>query len=148
MIMEKVTRMARAWAKKVTAKVTAMAKDMNLKVMPKVNAKAEGRTIIFRKARMAKASLAKTAKAFMERVMASSMMASDMKRKKRSIQSRSARAEEEVVEIAMDGARGNNAGELSMTETSLCELDWAWRPILLERCWPVLSWRKWEKTRC
>ena len=22
-----------------------------------------------------------------------------------------------------------------------------WRPILLERCWPVLSWRKWEKTR-
>ena len=40
MIMEKVTRMARAWAKKVTAKVTAMAKDMNLKVMPKVNAKA------------------------------------------------------------------------------------------------------------
>ena len=40
MIMEKVTRRARAWAKKVTTKVTAMAKDMNLKVMPKVNAKA------------------------------------------------------------------------------------------------------------
>ena len=35
---------------------------------------------------------------------------------------------------------GNNAGELSMTETSLCELDWAYiRPEFNQSVQPICS---------